>query len=220
MSDQNEPITVMIVDDHEMVRRGASSYLEAQPDISVVAQASSGEEAVKFAQEFIPDVVLMDLVMTGTDGVEATRRVKNVSPRTQIVILTSFHQDEYIFPALQAGAISYLLKDVKATELVEAIRRAARGEATLHPRIAARVIKTFRSLEPETATPFITLTEREMEVLKLIAKGFPNDKIAEQLVISVGTVKGHVSNILSKLHLVDRTQAAAYAWQQGIVRRE
>ena len=220
MADSTDPITVMIVDDHEMVRRGAASYLEAQPDISVVAQAGSGEEAVRLAQEFIPDVVLMDLVMTGMDGVEATRRIKNVSPRTQIVILTSFHQDEFIFPALQAGAISYLLKDLKASELVESIRRAARGEATLHPKIAARVIKTFRSLEPEAATPFTVLTEREMEVLKLIAKGYPNDRIAEQLVISVGTVKGHVSNILSKLHLVDRTQAAAYAWQQGIVRRE
>ncbi len=215
-----DPITVMIVDDHEMVRRGACSYLEAQPDISVVAQASTGEEAVKLAQEFIPDVVLMDLVMPGMDGIEATRRVKNASPRTQIIILTSFHQDEFVFPALQAGAISFLLKDVKATELLEAIRRAARGEATLHPRIAARVIKTFRSQEPDQATPFTTLTEREMEVLKLIAKGCSNEKIAEQLVISVGTVKGHVSNILSKLHLVDRTQAAAYAWQEGIVRRE
>jgi len=213
-------ITVMIVDDHEMVRRGACSYLEAQPDISVVAQAGSGEEAVTLAQEFVPDVVLMDLVMPGMDGVEATRRVKNASPRTQIIVLTSFHQDEYIFPALQAGAISFLLKDVKASELLDAIRRAARGEATLHPRIAARVIKAFRSLEPGEATPFTTLTERELEVLKLIAKGYPNDKIAEQLVISVGTVKGHVSNILSKLHLVDRTQAAAYAWQEGIVRRE
>ncbi len=220
MANSSDAITVMIVDDHEMVRRGACSYLEAQPDISVVAQASSGEEAVRLAQEFIPDVVLMDLVMPGMDGVEATRRVKDISPRSQIVILTSFHQDEFIFPALQAGAISYLLKDVKASELVEAIRRAARGEATLHPRIAARVIKTFRSLEPEDATPFIALTEREMEVLKLIAKGYSNDRIAEQLVISMGTVKGHVSNILSKLHLVDRTQAAAYAWQAGIVRRE
>jgi len=220
MADPIDPITVMIIDDHEMVRRGACSYLEAQPDISVVAQAGSGEEAIKLAQEFIPDVVLMDLVMPGIDGVETTRRVKNVSPRTQIVILTSFHQDEFIFPALQAGAISYLLKDVKAAELLEAIRRAARGEATLHPKIAARVIKTFRSLESEEAPPFTTLTERELEVLKLIAKGFPNDKIADQLVISVGTVKGHVSNILTKLHLVDRTQAAAYAWQKGIVRRE
>lgn len=220
MLDPTNSITVMIVDDHEMVRRGACSYLEAQPDISVVAQAGTGEEAVKLAREFIPDVVLMDLVMPGMDGVEATRKVKDASPRTQIIILTSFHQDEYIFPALQAGAISYLLKDVKASELVEAIRRAARGEATLHPRIAARVIKTFRSLESEEATPFITLTEREMEVLKLIAKGYSNDKIADQLVISIGTVKGHVSNILSKLHLVDRTQAAAYAWQAGIVHRE
>jgi NarL family two-component system response regulator LiaR len=220
MADPANPITVMIVDDHEMVRRGACSYLEAQPDISVVAQAASGEEAVRLAGEFIPDVVLMDLVMPGMDGVEATRRVKNISPRTQIVILTSFHQDEYIFPALQAGAISYLLKDVKATELLEAIRLAARGEATLHPKIAARVIKAFRSLDPEEATPFTTLAEREMDVLKLIAKGYSNERIAGQLVISVGTVKGHVSNILSKLHLVDRTQAAAYAWQEGIVRRE
>lgn len=220
MADPTDAITVMIVDDHEMVRRGASSYLEAQLDISVVAQAGTGEEAVRLAREFIPDVVLMDLVMPGMDGVDATRKVKDISPRTQIIVLTSFHQDEYIFPALQAGAISYLLKDVKAAELVEAIRRAARGEATLHPKIAARVIKTFRSLEPEESTPFITLTERELEVLKLIAKGYSNDKIADQLVISIGTVKGHVSNILSKLHLVDRTQAAAYAWKEGIVRRE
>lgn len=220
MVDQSNPITVMIVDDHEMVRRGASSYLEAQPDIVVVAQASSGEEAIKLARELVPDVVLMDLVMPGMDGVDATRKIKDTTPRTQIIILTSFHQDEFIFPALQAGAISYLLKDVKASELVEAIRRAAHGEATLHPRIAARVIKTFRSLDPEEATPFITLTEREMEVLKLIAKGYSNERIANQLVISMGTVKGHVSNILSKLHLVDRTQAAAFAWQEGIVHRE
>ena len=219
MTISTDPITVMIVDDHEMVRRGACSYLEAQPDISVVAQAGSGEEAVRLAQEQIPDVVLMDLVMPGMDGVEATRKVKNASPRTQIIILTSFHQDEYIFPALQAGAISYLLKDVKAAELLEAIRRAAQGEATLHPKIAARVIKTFRDLENEEASPFTALTEREMEVLKLIAKGYSNEKIAEQLVISLGTVKGHVSNILSKLHLVDRTQAAVYAWQKGVVRR-
>ncbi|NJD60340.1 MAG: response regulator transcription factor [Anaerolineae bacterium] len=213
-------ITVMIVDDHEMVRQGASSYLEAQPDITVIAQAGTGGEAVKLAQELVPDVVLMDLVMPGMDGIEATRKVKDISPRTQIIILTSFHQDEYIFPALQAGAISYLLKDVKASELAEAIRRAARGDATLHPRIAARVIKTFHNLDPQEATPFITLTEREMEVLKLIAKGYSNERIADELVISMGTVKGHVSNILSKLHLADRTQAAAYAWQEGIVRRE
>jgi len=215
-----EPITVMIVDDHEMVRKGAKGYLEAQPDILVVAEAESGKEAVQFAREHVPDVVLMDLVMPGMDGVEATRKVKDVSPRSQIIVLTSYHQDEYIFPALQAGAISYLLKDVKARELVEAIFGAAKGEATLHPRVATRVIKQFRGGEPFGNNLFTELTEREMEVLTLIARGYTNLKIAEELVISIGTAKGHVSNILSKLHLADRTQAAVYAWQEGIVRRE
>jgi NarL family two-component system response regulator LiaR len=215
-----DPITVMIVDDHEMVREGAKGYLEAQPEIAVVAEAESGEQAVRLAREYIPDVVLMDLVMPGMDGVESTRKVKDVSPRTHIIILTSFHEDEHIFPALQAGAISYLLKDVKATELVEAILRASKGEATLHPRVAARLIKQFSHGESERRSLFTELTEREVEVLTLIARGFTNQKIAEDLVISVGTVKGHVSNILSKLHLADRTQAAVYAWQEGIVRRD
>jgi NarL family two-component system response regulator LiaR len=210
----------MIVDDHEMVRNGAKGYLEAQPEITVVAEAESGAEAVRLAREFVPHVVLMDLVMPGMDGVEATRKVKDISPRTQIIILTSFHEDEHIFPALQAGAISYILKDVKARELVEAIQRAAKGEATLHPRVAARLIRQFSSGEPERSTLFTELTEREVEVLTLIAKGFTNQKIADDLVISIGTVKGHVSNILSKLHLADRTQAAVYAWQEGIVKRE
>ena len=136
-----KPITVMIVDDHEMVRQGAVGYLQAQPDLKVVAEAESGVEAIQLVREYVPDVVLMDLVMPGMDGVEATRKIKDISPRTQVIVLTSYHQDEHIFPALQAGAISYLLKDVKARELVEAIQRAAKGEATLHPRVAARVIK-------------------------------------------------------------------------------
>ena len=215
-----DPITVMIVDDHEMVRKGARGYLEAQPDIAVVGEAESGLDAIRLAREAVPDVVLMDLVMPGMDGVEATRKVKDVSPRSQIIILTSFHEDEHIFPALQAGAISYLLKDVKAIELVEAIRRASIGEATLHPRVAARLIKQFSREKPERGALFTELTDREVEVLTLIARGFTNQKIADELVISIGTVKGHVSNILSKLHLADRTQAAVYAWQEGIVRRE
>ena len=215
-----DPITVMIVDDHEMVRNGAKGYLEAQLEITVVAEAESGAEAVRLARETVPDVVLMDLVMPGMDGVEATRKVKDISPRTQIIILTSFHEDKHIFPALQAGAISYLLKDVKARELVEAIHRAAKGEATLHPRVAARVVKQFSGGEPAWSNLFAMLTERESEVLNLIARGYTNQKIAKDLVISVGTVKGHVSNILSKLHLADRTQAAVYAWQEGLVRRE
>jgi len=216
----NESIKVMIVDDHEMVRRGAAGYLEAQDDIHVIAEAESGEEALKVVFEQVPDVVLMDLVMPGMDGVEATRKLKDLSPRTQIIILTSFHEDEHIFPALQAGAISYLLKDVKAAELVEAIRRAACGETTLHPRIAERVIMEFRVRDPDKRRLFMKLTEREMEILKLIAKGHTNKKIADQLVVSVGTVKGHVSNILSKLHLADRTQAAVYAWQEGLIQRD
>ena len=201
-----------------MVRKGAIGYLEAQTDLVVVAEAGNGEDAVKLARENIPDVVLMDLVMPGMDGVEATRKVKDVSPRSQIIVLTSYHQDEHIFPALKAGAISYLLKDVKARELVEAIHRAAMGEATLHPRVAARVIKQFSGGQAVQDNLFTSLTEREFEVLSLIARGYPNQKIADELVISIGTVKGHVSNILSKLHLADRTQAAVYAWREGIVR--
>jgi len=214
-----DPITLMIVDDHEMVRRGASDYLAAQSDIVVVAEAGSGEEAVDLAREHIPDVVLMDLIMPGIDGVEATRRVRSVSPRTQVVVLTSYHQDAHIFPALQAGAISYLLKDVRAAELVDAVRRAARGEATLHPTIAARVIEEFSAGLADRTTPYAILTEREIDVLTLIAKGYTNARIAEELVVAMGTVKGHVSNILSKLHLADRTQAAIYAWEHGVVRR-
>ncbi len=216
----SENITVMIVDDHEMVRKGARGYLDAQPDITVVAEAESGDEAVQLAREVVPDVVLMDLVMPGMDGVEATRKVKDISPRTKIIVLTSYHQDEHIFPALQAGAISYLLKDVKAQDLVSAIHSAARGEATLHPRVADRLIKQVRSGKKEPSSAFTGLTEREMEILTLVAKGHTNQRIADELVISVGTVKGHVSNILSKLHLADRTQAAVYAWQEGIVKRE
>lgn len=213
-----ELITVMIVDDHELVRKGAKGYLQAQPDITVVAEAESGVEAIRLAREHVPDVVLMDLVMPEMDGVEATRKLKDISPRTQIIVLTSYHQDEHIFPALQAGAISYILKDVKTKELVEAIKRAAKGEATLHPRVAARVIKQFSSGESGKDNFFTELTDREMEVLTLIARGYTNQKIAEELVISIGTVKGHVGNILSKLHLSDRTQAAVYAWKEGIVR--
>ncbi len=214
------PITVLLVDDHQVVRQGVRAYLDALPDFTVVGEAESGETAVRIALEQVPDVVLMDLVMPGMDGVEATRKVKDVSPRTQIVVLTSFHQDEHIFPALKAGAISYILKDVKMAELAAAIRQAARGEATLHPRVAARVIQELHGPRHAELNPFTELTGREMQVLKLIANGLTNTKIAEQLVISPNTVKGHVSNILSKLHLADRTQAAVYAWREGIVRRD
>jgi two-component system, NarL family, response regulator LiaR len=213
-------ITVVIVDDHDIVRRGIHAYLQALPDFTVVGEAESGDAAVELARDLVPDVMLMDLVMPGTDGVEATRRVKNVSPRTQVVVLTSYHQDEHVFPALRAGAISYILKDVKMEELAEAIRRAACGEATLHPRVAARVIQEVQGARDHDLNPFTELTEREIQVIKLIANGLNNSEIADTLVISENTVKGHVSNIFGKLHLADRTQAAVYAWREGIVRRD
>lgn len=214
-----KPITVLLVDDHEFVRQGVRSFLEVRPEYTVVGEAGSGTQAVKLAAEFAPDVVLMDLIMPDMDGVEATRQVKDISPRTQIVVLTSFHEDEFIFPALEAGATSYVLKDVAMEELAEVIARAARGEVTLHPRVAARIIQELHGTTSADINPFTELTPREMDVLKLIAQGLSNRDIAEQLVLSEHTVKGHVSNILSKLQLADRTQAAVYAWQKGVVRR-
>ncbi len=215
----SNPTTVLLVDDHEIVRRGVRAFLETCDEFVIVGEAETGAQAVQLAEEHVPDVVLMDLIMPGMDGVEATRQVKNISPRTQIVVLTSYHEDEHIFPALQAGALSYVLKDVKMEELAEAVRKAALGEPTLHPQVAARVIQELRGARKDALNPFVDLTNREIEILRLIANGLNNSAIARQLIISEYTVKGHVSNILSKLHLADRTQAAVYAWQRGIVRR-
>jgi NarL family two-component system response regulator LiaR len=217
MSDQ---ITVLLVDDHKVVRQGVRAFLEAHSEFLVVGEADSGTTAITLSEEYIPDVVLMDLIMPEMDGVEATRQVKNISPRTNIVVLTSYHDDEHIFPAMEAGATSYILKDVDMEELAEAIRRAARGEVTLHPRVAARILQELHGARSEEVNPFTELTKREMEVLKLIANGLSNNEIAEKLVISDHTVKGHVSNIFGKLHLADRTQAAVYAWRKGVVRRD
>lgn len=216
----NNAITVLLVDDHKLVRQGVRAFLEAHDEFQVVGEADSGISAVKLAEDTVPDVVLMDLIMPEMDGVEATRRVKNISPRSQIVVLTSYHEDEHVFPALEAGANSYILKDVDMDELAEAIRRAALGEVTLHPRVASRILQELHGSKREEVNPFTELTKREMEVLKLIANGLSNSEIAEQLVISEHTVKGHVSNIFSKLHLADRTQAAVYAWQKGVVQRD
>ena len=215
-----ESISVLLVDDHAMVRSGVKAFLVTQPDLSVVAESGSGEEAIRLAAQLIPDVILMDLIMPDMDGVETTRRVKQVSPRSQVVVLTSYHEDEHIFPALKAGALSYILKDVSAEELAYVVRKAAVGEAILHPRVAARVIKELQGKREDSLNPFTGLSERELEVLKLIADGMSNAEMAAKLVLSEKTIKGHVSNILSKLHLVDRTQAAVYAWRQGVVRKE
>jgi len=215
-----EPITILIVDDHEVVRKGVRSYLETLPDFNVLGEASSGEDGVSMVADLIPDIVLLDLIMPGMDGVETTRKIKKISPRTQVVVLTSYHEDVHIFPALKAGAISYILKDMKMEKLVDALHRAIQGEVTLHPRVAARVLQNIRGGQDEDQPLFTDLTEREHDVLKLIAKGMTNSQIAEELVISENTVKGHVSNILSKLHVADRTQVAVYAWQRGLVQRD
>ena len=215
----SNPTTVLLVDDHEIVRRGVRAFQETLDEFVVVGEAETGIQAIQLTERYIPDVILMDLIMPGMDGVEATRQVKNISPRTQIVVLTSYHDDEHIFPALQAGALSYVLKDVKMEELAEAVRKAARGESSLHPQVAARVIKELHGARKDELNPFVELTNREIEIIRLIASGLNNSTIAAQLVISEYTVKGHVSNILSKLHLADRTQAAVYAWRKGIVHR-
>jgi NarL family two-component system response regulator LiaR len=217
----SEPTTVLLVDDHALVRRGVRAFLDTQPDISVVAEAGSGEEAVRFAAEHAPDVALMDLIMPGgMDGVEATRLLTARSPRTKVVVLTSYHDDEHIFPAIRAGALSYVLKEIGPGELADAVRKAARGEAVLHPRVASRVVRELHGARRAAPNAFQELSDRELEVLRLIADGRSNAEIAGRLFVSEKTIKSHVSNILGKLHLADRTQAAVYAWRQGVVRRD
>jgi len=213
-------ISIILVDDHSIVRQGVRRYLETESDINITGEAASGEEAIKLCTEHAPDVVLLDIVMGGLNGVEATRRIKEVSPRTQVVILTSYHDDEYLLPAVRAGALSYLLKEIEPGELLAAIRKAARGEAVLHPHVASKLVQSIRDTTSDNCELTTPLSERELEVLRLIAEGLPNARIAERLFISEKTVKSHVSNILSKLHLSDRTQAAVYAWRQGVVSRQ
>ena len=213
----SDPITILIVDDHAVVRHGARAFLDAQPDFTVVGDVGSGGEAVLLAADLAPDVVLMDLLMPGLDGVQATRLVKQKSPCSQVIVLTSYHEDEQIFPAIRAGALSYLLKDISLPDLADAIRKAARGEVVLHPHVAARVVQELEGGAPQDTASFAHLSEREREVLHLIAEGLSNAEIAARLVLSEKTVKSHVRNILGKLHLADRTQAAIFAWRQGLM---
>ena len=216
----SEMSTVIIVDDHEVVRKGIRAYLESTSEFRVLAETGSGREAIRLTEEMVPDVVLMDLIMPDMDGIKTTREIKKISPRTQIVVLTSFHEDVHIFPALKAGANSYILKDVTMDELAEALQRAVRREVTFHTLVAERILRNIRGEDATDGLLFAELTERELDVLKLIADARTNSQIAEQLSISESTVKGYVSNILSKLHLDDRTQAAVYAWRKGLVQRE
>ncbi len=210
-----EPIAVLIADDHPVVRQGLRTFLELQDDLEVVGEASDGAEAVELAARLLPDVVLMDLVMPGLDGIDATRRIRDGSPATRVVVLTSFSDDDRIIPAIRAGAAGYLLKDAEPRELADGIRRVHRGEGLLDPRVAGRVMRELNDDERRAGGG--VLTERELEVLRLIARGLPNKSIAAELVVSEKTVKTHVSNILAKLQLADRTQAALYAVRERLV---
>jgi two-component system, NarL family, response regulator LiaR len=210
-----DKISLIIVDDHAIVRQGLRTYLELQADIEVLGEANNGQEAIAMARDMLPDIVLMDLVMPGTDGVEATRAITAAVPSTKVIVLTSFSEDEKVFASIKAGAQGYLMKDVLPSELVRAIRTVNRGEAQLDPEIARKLMQEFTN--PQPTVPKHDLTEREMEVLRLIAQGKSNKDISEELVLSEKTVKTHVSNILQKLHLSDRTQAAVYALRQKLV---
>jgi NarL family two-component system response regulator LiaR len=205
----------MIVDDHVVVRKGIRALLATEADIEVVGEAENGRQAVTEAEKLQPHVILMDLVMPEMDGIEAIRRITDDQPEARILVLTSFAADDKVFPAIKAGALGYLLKDSGPEELVAAIHQVHRGESSLHPAIARKLLQEL-SHPPERPPSSEPLTEREMEVLQLVARGRSNQEIADTLVISEATARTHVSNILHKLHLASRTQAALYALREGL----
>jgi NarL family two-component system response regulator LiaR len=220
-----ETIRVLIVDDHAVVRQGLRTFLELQDDkpapaIEVAGEAANGLEAVELARRLRPDVVLLDLVMPGLDGVQATARIVECSPDSRVLILTSFGEEDKVFPAIRAGAQGYLLKDIAPDELVRAVRAVYLGQVQLHPDVAKKLMSAVADKEEaapsQPPAPFAELTEREVEVLRLIAEGLNNREIADRLIISAKTVKTHVSSILSKLDLQDRTQAAIYALRHNL----
>ncbi|MFC3884548.1 response regulator [Bacillus songklensis] len=209
-------IKVLFVDDHEMVRIGVSSYLSAQPDIEVVGEAEDGTEAVGLALELRPDVILMDLVMKRMDGIEATKKIIESWPEARIIIVTSFLDDEKVYPALEAGATSYMLKTSKASEIANAVRATYHGQSVLEPEVTGKMMIKMR--QRNVQLPHEQLTAREMEILLLMAEGKTNQEIADELFIALKTVKTHVSNILSKLEVQDRTQAVIYAFKHELVK--
>jgi NarL family two-component system response regulator LiaR len=210
-------IRVLVVDDHSVVRQGLRMFLLVQPDMELVGEASNGREAVAQAVALAPDVVLMDLLMPEMNGIDATMAIKAACPQMQVVVLTTFLEGERVSEAIQAGAVGFLLKEMEAEDLVRAVRGAARGEPQLHPD-AARLLMDLATRPKPTVNPATALTERERDVIALLAEGLSNKQIARELSISETTVKGHVANILGKLELTDRTQAAVYAVRHGLAR--
>jgi len=212
MNNNGETVKLVIVDDHRVVRSGVKALIETEPGLEVIGEAGDGREAVTKVKAQQPDVVLMDLVMPEMDGVEATSEITKLSPAPEILILTSFSEEERIIQAIKAGASGYLIKDASPDELVQAIEDVYHGESTLDPKVAGTVLRSVQN-EPEDSSE--ELTDREIEVLELLAEGLPNEDIAEKLYISERTVRSHVSNILGKLDLANRTQAALYAVRNG-----
>lgn len=213
-----EKIKILIVDDHQVVRQGLRTFLELNDDIQVLGEACDGQEAVDLVAKLIPDVVLMDLVMPRLDGIAAIGQIKALDLGTKVIALTSFTEDDKVFPAIQAGASSYLLKDVSPDTLVEAIRAAFHGETRLHPEVMRKLMEQVAA-QPVSGKPanHPQLTEREGDVIRLVAQGKSNREIAEVLVISEKTAKAHISNMLGKLGLADRTQMAVFAIKNGLV---
>ena len=211
-----EPISVLLVDDHAVVRQGLRAFLDVQDDIEVVGEAADGDEAISAVEELVPDIVLMDLVMPNRDGIAALREVRARSPSTRVLVLTNFAEHDKIVAAVKAGAAGYLLKDVHPQELAEAIRRVHSGEVSLHPSVAAKLMQEVAASDARAGAPD-ALTPRELEVLQQLARGRSNKEIGLELGIAEKTVKTHVSNILQKLQLADRTQAALYAVREQLV---
>lgn len=206
-------IRVVVIDDHDVVRKGVIAYLSTEEDLDIVGEASSGFEGAELVKEKKPDVVLMDLIMENGTGIEATEIIMKTEP-CKIIILTSYYDDEKVFPALEAGAFSYMLKTSSADEIAEAIRKAAKGENVIEPKVATKMMTRFR----QEKKPHEELTKRELEVLKCVGEGMTNQEISDSLYIGVKTVKTHVSNVLSKLGVQDRTQAAVYAHRNGLLK--
>ena len=207
-------IRVLIADDHPVVRQGLRSFLELQDELEVVGEAADGAEAVAMTGATRPEVVLLDLVMPRTDGIQAIRGIRQASPETKVIVLTTFADDDKVFPAVRAGASGYLLKDIHPHQLVEAIRTVHRGESLLHPKVASKLMQRYADGDP--SSPFEALTGRELDVLRLLAEGRSNREIARVLHVTEKTVKTHVSSVLAKLNVADRTQAALLAVRERL----
>jgi NarL family two-component system response regulator LiaR len=212
-----DSIRILVVDDHAVVREGLRALVETRPGMEWAGEAADGIEAVERARSLRPDVILMDLVMPRLGGIEAISQIKQENPDARILVLTSFDEDDKVFPAIRGGALGYLLKDSSAWEVLQAIRDVARGEPTMHPSIARKLMRELQR-PPDLPLTEEPLTERELEVVGLVAQGLSNQEIADRLVLSERTVRTHVSNILSKLHLANRTQAALYALRKGLTK--